>query len=80
MADVPDFFADGFAITVGPFGITISFQLTQPSLEPGPHSDPGQIVARARLTPALAKALGQGLTDSVAQQGNIQQTETRIKH
>lgn len=80
MADPADFFADGFSITVGPFGITITFQLSQPTLEPGPHSDPGEIIARARMTPALAQALGQGLTESVAQGANIQQTETWIKH
>jgi hypothetical protein len=80
VADVPDFFADGFSLTVGPFGVTVTFQLTQPTLEPGPHVDPGAIVARARMTPALAAALAQALGDVAAQQANIQQTETRVKH
>jgi hypothetical protein len=78
MADFPDFFADGFSITVGPFGVVITYQLSQPTLEPGPHVDPGIVVARARMTPALAKALAQGLNEAVAQQGNVQQGETKV--
>ena len=78
MADFPDFFTDGFSITVGPFGVVITYQLSQPTLEPGPHVDPGIVVARARMTPALAKALAQGLSDAVAQQGNVQQAETTV--
>ncbi len=80
MADIPDFFADGFSITVGPFGVTVTFQLTQPTLEPGPHVDPGEIVARARMTPALATALSQALGDVAAQQSNIQQSDAGVRH
>ena len=80
VADIPDFFADGFSITIGPYGVTVTFQLTQPTLEPGPHVDPGAIVARARMTPALAIALSQALGDVAAQQSNIQQSETGVKH
>ena len=29
MADHPDFYADGVAVSVGPFGITVSFQLSR---------------------------------------------------
>jgi hypothetical protein len=32
------------------------------------------------MTPALATALAQALGDVAAQQSNIQQTETRVKH
>ena len=78
MADFPDFFTDGFSITVGPFGVVITYQLSQPTLEPGPHVDPGIVVARARMTPALANALAQGLNEAVAQQGNVQQGETKV--
>jgi hypothetical protein len=80
MDDYPDFFADGFSLTVGPFGVVITYQLSQPSLEPGPHVDPGIVVARARMTPALAKALAQGLNDAVAQQANVQTGETTVRH
>jgi len=80
MVDYPDFFADGFSLTVGPFGVVITFQLSQPTLEPGPHVDEGIVIARARMTPALAKALAQGLNDAVAQQGNVQPGETTVRH
>ena len=80
MVDYPDFFADGFSLTVGPFGVVITFQLSQPTLEPGPHVDAGIVIARARMTPALAKALAQGLNDSVAQQGNVQPSDGTVRH
>jgi hypothetical protein len=79
MADYPDLYTDGFAISVSPFGVTLTFQLSQPSLEPGPHVDAGEIVARVRMSPALAKALSQGLTDAVAQQANVQ-VEGTVRH
>lgn len=80
MTDYPDFYADGVAVSVGPFGVTVTFQLSQPSVEPGPHVDPGEIVARARMSPALARALAQGLNEAVAQQANVQQSEAQVKH
>jgi hypothetical protein len=79
MADYPDLYTDGFAISVSPFGVTLTFQLSQPSLEPGPHVDAGEIVARIRLSPALANALSQGLVDAVAQQANVQ-AEGTVRH
>lgn len=79
MADYPDLYTDGFAISVSPFGVTLTFQLSQPSLEPGPHVDAGEIVARVRMSPALAKALSQGLNDAVAQQANVQ-VEGTVRH
>ena len=80
MADYPDFYADGIAVSVGPFGVTVTFQLSQPSLEPGPHVDTGQIVARARMSPALARALAQGLSDAAAQQASVLAGEPTVRH
>lgn len=79
MADYPDLYTDGFAISVSPFGVTLTFQLSQPSLEPGPHVDAGEIVARVRLSPALAQALAQGLNDAISQQANVQ-PEGNVRH
>jgi hypothetical protein len=62
MADYPDIYADGFSLTAGPFGITLTLTRTEPSLEPGPHQDPGQIVGRIRLSAALARAIVEGFT------------------
>lgn len=80
MPDYPDLYTDGFAVSISPFGVTLTFQLSQPSLEPGPHVDAGEIVARVRMSPALARALAQGLSDAVAQQGNVQQSEGTVTH
>jgi hypothetical protein len=81
MADYPDLYTDGFAVSISPFGVTLTFQLSQPSLEPGPHVDAGEIVARVRMSPALARALAQGVADAVAQQSNVQQqAEGNVTH
>lgn len=68
MTDHPDFYTDGVAVSVGPFGITITFQLSQPSTEVGPHVDPNEIVGRVRMSVALARVIGQALLDAAAQQ------------
>ena len=57
MADFPDFYADGIGVSVGPFGVTVTFQLSQPILEPGPHAEASIVVGRVRMSPALSKAL-----------------------
>ena len=80
MADYPDFYSDGISVSVGPFGVTVTFQLSQPGLEPGAHLEPNEIVGRVRMTPALAKALVQGLNDAVAQQASVQQAEPKVQH
>jgi hypothetical protein len=55
--DYPDFFADGFSLTAGPFGATLTLSKTLPTGEPGPHQDPTAIVGRVRLAPPMAKAI-----------------------
>lgn len=80
MPDFPDLYTDGFTISVSPFGVTLTFQLSQPSLEPGPHVDAGVIVARVRMSPALANALSQGLGDAVAQQASVQPGDSGVRH
>ena len=80
MADYPDIYADGIGVTVGPFGVTITLQLSQPILEEGPHIDANLIVGRVRMDHALAKALAQGLNDAVAQHANVQQSEMTVRH
>jgi len=51
MADYADVYADGMGVSVGPFGLTVTFQLSQPTMEPGPHIDPSTIVCRVRISP-----------------------------
>ncbi len=60
MADYPDIYADGFSLTAGPFGVTLTLTRTEPTLEPGPHQEAGQIVGRVRLSQPLARAIMDG--------------------
>lgn len=77
MADYPDIYVDGFAIGIGPFGVTVTFQRSDPPITPG-ASDKNEIVGRVRMTPAFAKALAQALNDSLTQQVNVQ-PEPKLK-
>jgi hypothetical protein len=67
MADYPDVYADGMAVTVGPFGITVTLQLSQPAVEPGPHNSPSETVCRLRMSPAFARVIGQAMLDASVQ-------------
>jgi len=62
MADYPDIYADGFSLTAGPFGVTLTLTRSDPTLEPGPHQDVSEIVARVRLSQPLARAIVEGFT------------------
>jgi hypothetical protein len=79
--DYPDFFADGFSLTAGPFGAVLTLTQTQPTGEPGNHLDPSDIVGRVRLTPPLAKAIADAFSQLAAQAAalNAQQPGTQ-KH
>ena len=57
MADYPDVYADGFSLSAGPYGVTLTLQRSEPTGEPGPHEEPTVIVARIRMTPNLATAI-----------------------
>jgi hypothetical protein len=80
MADYPDFFADGIAISAGPFGVTITFQLSQPGGDPGPHVEPNVTVGRVRVSPELARVLSKAITDTMAQQVTVQQPDAKVQH
>lgn len=80
--DYPDFFADGFSLTAGPFGATLTLTQTQPTGEPGHHEEPTEIVGRVRITPPLAKAIADAFNQLVAQAAtmNAQQQPGAQKH
>lgn len=81
MADYPDIYADGFSLTTGPFGVTLTLTRSQPTLEPGPHQDPGEIVARVRLSHPLTRAIVDAFAQlSVAAAGAQMQTVSDKKH
>ena len=62
MSDYPDIYADGFSVTAGDYGVTITLRLSQPTGEPGPRQDPSEIVARIRLAANTAKAIADATT------------------
>lgn len=80
MADYPDIYADGFGLTAGPFGVTLTLTRTQPTMEPGPHQDVGEIVGRVRLSPALAKAIMDGFGQIATASAQIQTIVGDTKH
>ena len=72
MTDYPDIYADGFSLTTGRFGVTLTLLRSDPSGEPGVHDDARHIVGRIRLSPNLAKAIADTMGNALvaAPQGN----------
>jgi hypothetical protein len=66
MADYPDIYADGFSVTAGRFGVTVTLTRSDPTGEAGSHEDPREVVGRVRLSPQLAKAFADALTKTLA--------------
>ena len=66
MSDYPDIYADGFSVTAGRFGVTLTLLRSEPTGEPGAHDDPREIVGRVRLSPNLAQAIGEALGNTLA--------------
>jgi hypothetical protein len=83
MADYPDIYADGFSVSAGNMGLTVTLTRTQPTGEPGPHEEPAEIVARLRCGATFAKALSDTLATAVqaAQTAQVApQTGSKVKH
>ena len=77
MADYPDVSADGFTLTVGPFGVLVTFTHVLPPEtaggiqgQPQINAGPLQVepVARVRLNPAIAQQLAATITQMIQQQ------------
>jgi len=66
MSDFPDVYADGYAISAGPYGVTLTLHRSEPTGEPGPHAEPTQIVARLRFNHVLGKAIAEALLQTMA--------------
>jgi len=58
----PDVFADVINVAVNPFGLALTFQLSDPSHQGDPIA--ARIVTRVRLSPELARALGDALVQA----------------
>lgn len=81
MAVEPDIYADGFSVSAGPFGLTVTLQLSDPSGEPGPRQEPSVNVARIRVSRELAKVLADQISDILTKsaQSGVQ-SSSQVKH
>jgi hypothetical protein len=81
MADYPDIYADGFSVSAGQFGVTITLNRSEPTGEAGAHAEPTVIVARVRMNQNLAKAVADSLNQVIAAAAQgIHETKTTVRH
>ena len=64
--DLPDFYADGLQLAAGPYGLSLTFYLTDPDARP--QQGPGTPIARIRVSVALAEAMADVLKTAIADQ------------
>jgi hypothetical protein len=67
MSDFPDFYTDGYALGVGPYGITLTLLASQPPAEEG-LSAVNTPVARLRMSKEFARELAAALNKGVQTQ------------
>jgi hypothetical protein len=80
VADYPDIYADGFTLAAGRFGVTLTFNISQPTGEADGREDPTDPVVRLRLGRELAKALVESLTQMLAAYAQEPQGGSPVKH
>jgi hypothetical protein len=66
MHEYPDIYADGYSLSFGPFGGTVTLLRSEPPLDPGSPHMPSEVVARVRLSAPLATAISEALARAVA--------------
>ena len=67
MHEYPDVYADGYSLSFGPYGCTLTLLRSEPPLDaPGGHV-PSEVVARVRLSAPLARAIADALSQAVSQ-------------
>ncbi len=79
MTDYPDLYADGFSLTAGPFGVTLTLHRSNPTGEPGPQQDPTESVGRVRFSRELARVLADQLNQMLAASAQSQMSSS-AKH
>ena len=79
MSDYPDLYADGFSLTAGPFGVTLTLQRSDPTGEAGPHQDPNVVVGRIRISRELSKVLAEQLQQMLVASAQSQASAS-VKH
>jgi hypothetical protein len=68
----PDFYADTINLAGGPFGLALTFMLSDPAMQGDPAT--ARIVARIRLSPELARVLADALGQAGARAGATEAT------
>jgi hypothetical protein len=76
MTDVPDFYVDNFAISVGALGVTLTFVHSLPPVE-GLSQAGQEIVGRARFSREGAGTLAELLTRALAHAAETEQASQR---
>lgn len=66
MHEYPDIYADGYSLSAGPFGCTLTLLRSEPPLDSRGLQVPSEVVARLRLSAPLAKAVSEALARAVA--------------
>jgi hypothetical protein len=61
--DFPDRFADAVTVSSSPYGVTLTFYLSDPL---SPQGSPGRIVSRVRVGPLLAEALADNIKQGLS--------------
>ncbi|HSO28838.1 MAG TPA: hypothetical protein VLS28_02975 [Candidatus Sulfomarinibacteraceae bacterium] len=79
MTDIADVYADGFSLTAGPFGVTLTLTRSEPTGEAGHHQDPSIIVGRVRFSLELARVLADQMSQMLAASGQTQ-TSSSVRH
>jgi hypothetical protein len=80
MSDYPDIYADGFSLSGGNYGLTLTFTLSQPTGEPGPHEEPTTAVVRVRVGRELAQTLKNTLEQILVASVQQPSVTTTTKH
>ncbi|MBI2776773.1 MAG: hypothetical protein HYX57_05875 [Chloroflexi bacterium] len=77
--DLPDLFGDGFSLTAGPFGVTLTLLRSEPTGEAGAHQDPSSMVGRVRFSREMARVLADQLSQILVVSGQSP-TSSTVKH
>lgn len=79
MTDVSDVYADGFSLTAGPFGVTLTLTRSEPTGEAGQHQDPNVVVGRVRISRELARVLADQVNQALAASGQSMSSSS-VRH
>ena len=66
MHEYPDVYADGYSLSFGPYGCTLTLLRSDPPLDAQGGHVPGEIVARVRVSAALARAIADALAQAAS--------------